>query len=117
MMVQAVDSRSVDSGAQAREPRPGVLRRYPQFTISPTILVALLVAWWLATDVLNTPGYIVPPPQDVLRAAVGGLSRSPWDKAGYWYHAAITVWEAVLGFAIGSALAKPSTASQTVMAA
>ncbi len=32
-----------------------------------------------------------------------GLSRAPWDKAGYWYHAGITVWEAVLGFFIGSA--------------
>ena len=32
-----------------------------------------------------------------------GLSRSPWDKASYWYHAGVTVWEAMLGFAIGSA--------------
>jgi NitT/TauT family transport system permease protein len=32
------------------------------------------------------------------------LSHVPWDKAGYWYHAGVTVWEAVLGFAIGSAL-------------
>src|SRR5262249_45212736 len=96
--------RPVDSRGLAQEARPGVLRRYPQFTISPAILVALLVAWWFATDVLDTPPYIVPPPQDVLRAALGGLSRSPWDKASYWYHASITVWEAVLGFAIGSAL-------------
>ena len=36
--------------------------------------------------------------------SIGGLSRAPWDKAGYWYHAGITVWEALLGFAIGSAL-------------
>jgi NitT/TauT family transport system permease protein len=104
MTVQAVDRRPVDSRGLAQEARPGVLRRYPQFTISPAILVALLVAWWFATDVLDTPPYIVPPPQDVLRAALGGLSRSPWDKASYWYHASITVWEAVLGFAIGSAL-------------
>ena len=104
MTVQAVDGTPVKSSALAREARQGALRRYPQFTISPAILVALLAAWWLATDVLGTPAYIVPPPEDVLRAAIGGLSRSPWDKAGYWYHAGITVWEAVLGFAIGSAL-------------
>jgi len=24
--------------------------------------------WWLATDVLGTPAYVVPPPEDVLRA-------------------------------------------------
>ena len=54
--------------------------------------------------VLRVPAYIVPPPQDVFRAAIAGLSRWPWEKASYWYHAGVTVWEAVLGFAIGSAL-------------
>jgi NitT/TauT family transport system permease protein len=32
------------------------------------------------------------------------LSRWPWEKASFWYHAGVTVWEALLGFAIGSAL-------------
>jgi NitT/TauT family transport system permease protein len=32
------------------------------------------------------------------------LSRAPWDVAGYWYHAGITLWEALAGFALGSAL-------------
>jgi len=40
----------------------------------------------------------------VLRAAIVGLSRWPWEKASFWYHAGVTVWEALLGFAIGSAL-------------
>jgi NitT/TauT family transport system permease protein len=103
MAVQAVGQAPLETSAPVAEARPGLLRRYPQFTISPAILVALIALWWLATHVFGTPAYIVPPPEDVLRAAVNGLSRAPWDKASYWYHAGVTVWEALLGFAIGSA--------------
>ncbi len=87
----------------ARLQRPGLLRRYPQFTISPAILIGLVAAWWLATDVLRLPAYILPPPEQVWRALATGLSHSPWDKASYWYHSGVTLWEALLGFAIGSA--------------
>ena len=80
------------------------MRRYPQFTISPAILVALVACWWLATDVLGAPAYVVPAPEQVLRALINGLSRAPWDTGGYWYHTGITVWEALLGLAIGSVL-------------
>ena len=103
MAVQAVGQAPLETSAPVAEARPSLLRRYPQFTISPAILVALIALWWLATHVFGTPAYIVPPPEDVLRAAVNGLSRAPWDKASYWYHAGVTVWEALLGFAIGSA--------------
>ena len=37
----------------SRRRRRASFRRYPQFTISPAILVALLAGWWLATDVLR----------------------------------------------------------------
>ena len=80
------------------------MRRYPQFTISPAILVALFAGWWLATDVLGAPAYVVPAPEQVLQRPDRGLSRAPWDTGGYWYHTGVTVWEALLGFAIGSAL-------------
>ena len=110
MAVQAVDAPSPAMQREARPnlERPGVLRRYPQFTISPAILVALIAAWWLATHVAGVPAYVMPPPEQVLHALIGGLGRAPWDKAGYWYHAGITVWEALLGFAIGSALSSVS---------
>jgi len=106
MTVQSIDTPPPATSREARPylERPNLLRRYPQFTISPMILVGLITAWWFATDLVGVPGYVLPPPEQVLRAMIGGLSRAPWDKAGYWYHAGVTVWEAVLGFAIGSAL-------------
>lgn len=105
MTMQAVDLQRVETTtAPAHKPATAsVFWRHPQLTISPAILVALLAAWWLASHVLGAPAYIVPPPEDVLRSTVAGLSRTPWDKASYWYHGGITVWEALLGFAFGSA--------------
>ena len=106
MALQAVDT-SAGAGEQAaatpREVPAGVVRRHPQLTISPAILVALLAGWWLGSDVLGAPAYIIPAPEQVLQALVHGLTRAPWDHGGLWYHTGVTVWEALLGFAIGSA--------------
>jgi NitT/TauT family transport system permease protein len=100
-----VDQQRIEpSSTLAREEHPGIFRRYPQLTISPAILVALLGTWWLASNVLGAPAYVLPPPQEVLQATIRGLSRAPWDKGSYWYHGGVTVWEALFGFAIGSAL-------------
>jgi NitT/TauT family transport system permease protein len=104
MAMQVVDvQRTAASEVSPHHAQVGIVRRYPQLTISSAILVALLAAWWFASKMLGLPTYVVPPPEDVFRAAVNGLSRAPWEKASYWYHAAVTVWEALLGFAIGSA--------------
>jgi NitT/TauT family transport system permease protein len=100
MATQVVDMPAAEPPSRA----PSIFRRYPQFTISPAVLVVLIALWWLATDVLHAPAYIVPAPEEVMRALVAGLSRSPWDTGGYWYHTGITVWEALLGLAIGSAM-------------
>ena len=104
MSMQVVDvQRTAASEVSPHQTQVGLVRRYPHLTISPAILVALLAAWWFASKMLGLPTYVVPPPEDVFRAAVNGLSRAPWEKASYWYHAGVTVWEALLGFAIGSA--------------
>ena len=90
--------------AESHDAPPSLLRRYPQLTISPAIFVVLVAGWWFATDVLHVPPYILPPPEDVLRAGINGLMRAPWDRGSLWYHAGITIWEALAGFAIGSAM-------------
>ena len=93
---------TADGAGATQEKQPSLFRRYPQFTVSPALLVVMVAGWWLATDVLGMPAYVLPPPGQVLRALIGGLSRAPWDKAGLWYHAGVTVWEALVGFAVGS---------------
>jgi NitT/TauT family transport system permease protein len=105
MAMQAVNCQSAETSAVRTRnlSLPRLVRRYPQLTISPAILFILLTAWWLASHVLGAPEYIVPRPEDVLRATLAGLGRPPWDQASYWYHGGITVWEALLGFALGSA--------------
>lgn len=105
MTMRAAESGPAETApVPSREAPLNLVRRYPQFTISPAILVALVACWWLATDVLGAPAYVVPAPEQVLRALINGLSRSPWDTGGYWYHTGVTVWEALLGLAIGSVL-------------
>jgi NitT/TauT family transport system permease protein len=103
MAMRAIESESANAAVPLSHEAPlSLVRRYPQFTISPAILVALVACWWLATDVLGAPAYVVPAPEQVFRALFYGLSRAPWDTGGYWYHTGVTVWEALLGLAIGS---------------
>jgi NitT/TauT family transport system permease protein len=40
----------------------------------------------------------------VLQALTSGFAQGPFETSGYWYHIAITIWEALLGFVLGSLL-------------
>lgn len=93
---------------QARPRKTGAFRSYvqrnPHLTISPVVLALLVGLWWLASHLWGVPPYILPTPEDVMQALVTGFMRGPSNPSSYWYHTGITVWEALLGFLLGSSL-------------
>ncbi len=78
------------------------VRRKPEWSISPAVLAALLIAWHVATHAFRVPEFILPSPEQVWAALLGGLALGPFDQSGFWYHTGITLWEALLGFFLGS---------------
>jgi NitT/TauT family transport system permease protein len=100
-----------DTAARSPAPRQSwpaaavsFVRKRPDLTVSPLILVLLLVAWHYATKHLSIPTFILPPPIEVWDALVAGLLTGPKDMAGFWYHGGVTVAESLLGFFIGSGI-------------
>lgn len=74
--------------------------RVPRFVAeaAPPVLafVAVVVIWELAVNWAGTPAYILPAPSRIWLAL--------WGSGSVFYHAGITVLEAVAGFIIGSML-------------
>ncbi len=81
-----------------------LIRRNPEWSISPAVLITLLLGWDLATRWFHVPQFILPAPEQVWGALIGGLAVGPFDQSGFWYHTGVTLWEALLGFFIGSAV-------------
>lgn len=79
-------------------------RRRPEWTLSPAIGLFILCAWAFATHRMGVPEYILPKPEMVWASLAAGLSRAPWDAGGLWYHAGVTVYEALAGLAIGASV-------------
>lgn len=65
----------------------------------------VVLAWEGLVRIYHVPAFILPPPTAVIRALVRGLSvASITARDGYYVHAAYTLAESMLGFAIGSVL-------------
>jgi NitT/TauT family transport system permease protein len=70
--------------------------------LAPVGLVIGIFLWYLLSNVIGVPAYILPSPLVVGRALYAGFAHRPLDTAGFWYHSGITLWEALLGFILGS---------------
>jgi NitT/TauT family transport system permease protein len=82
--------------------RRSLLTRRIDLLLSPIILVGLIALWHFVTVRFEIPIFILPPPLEVWRSLVAGLSAGPFDRGGFLYHAGITFSEAALGFLLGS---------------
>ena len=79
-----------------------LMTQRPEIILAPLLFFVLLGSWYVATRTFAIPEFILPPPGKVWSSLVAGLSASPNDPAGYWFHLGVTASEAVLGFLIGS---------------
>jgi len=64
------------------------------------VFVALILAWWLAIRLFDSPVYLLPPPGDVLPKLVEA-------RQSLWSHTLVTMEEIVLGFALSVVSAIP----------
>lgn len=95
-MTAASSSRAIGrAGAPMRmaKARIGFARIWP-----PALGILLLLAIWeLAVAIFHLPNFVLPTPQEIVAVAMG-------DLPGLWSNAQTTIFEAVCGFFIGSAL-------------
>lgn len=72
--------------------------------MSLSIFIAIMAVWWGMTNLGSVPAYIIPPPQAVWKWLYIGFTVPVDNPASLWYHTGVTMWEAFLGFVIGSVL-------------
>ncbi|SFC62966.1 ABC transporter permease [Tropicimonas isoalkanivorans] len=68
------------------------------------ILLSILLIWTGLTNFGSIPAYVIPPPQSVFQWLIEGFRVPLSDASSLWYHTGVTMWEAFLGFVVGSAL-------------
>ena len=79
--------------------RASVLRRLPEWALSTTLFVALLVGWQAFIDLRGLPPLVLPGPAVVWRVMVEQLGQG-----ALWPHVWTTLAEVSAGFLVGSAL-------------
>jgi len=65
-------------------------------------LVVLLALWEASAHLLHLPSYILPAPEDVVRALWSGLAVNPASPLGYYLPLWGTFHNAATGFAVGA---------------
>ena len=104
-MEQPLSKRGPESSAQRRRlawwrtPRLGALLPPLGYLLPPALaLVMLAIAWELWTRIADVQPYVVPRPSVVLERLFG-------DIGFFARHGGTTLWEAMAGFGLGSAVA------------
>jgi NitT/TauT family transport system permease protein len=64
------------------------------------MFIGMIGVWWLAVKVFAIPGYLLPPPQDVLPRLIEA-------RQSLWNHSLVTLEEIALGFALSIVTAIP----------
>ena len=77
-------------------------QRLPQSALLLISLVVILGLWELGIQVLKVSPWILPAPSQIVVALRQGFATDPFSRASFTYHLAITLYEALVGFVIGS---------------
>ncbi|QCI66881.1 ABC transporter permease [Phreatobacter stygius] len=90
--------KAAEAGALVTAEQPN-RRLWARFGMPLTVFVCLMGSWEALIWLLDVPGFLVPAPSAIVQALWSGLVTGL-----YFSHAAVTMFEAVVGFAIGSLL-------------
>ncbi|UDY23484.1 ABC transporter permease [Nocardioides sp. Kera G14] len=100
--VQQPEAPSAVASALVPTRRTSWRERLPELIGVPVFVALIIVAWWGYIELFDVRPVILPTPKAVWDALVDGLSTSPSDPAGYWYHARVTMVEILAGFGLGA---------------
>ncbi len=89
------------AATRGRPARPGMLARWRGGAITLAAFVVVIAAWEVLVRALDVPSYVVPAPSGILVALGRGLDAGPTDLGGYYFHFAVTLYEALFGLFLG----------------